>query len=382
METFSEEIKKTTGVLYCDDKFVGSGVIFIHNKNTYCVTAGHNIYGKAFDQIPELEKLKIEVGESQFLNVCCLLGDVNFATKNDILILLLEPSASTEVTSFLTPIFSTIPKNPSHNLVLRGKYSNSKDIVNKGKIFYDQLHDNNQNQFVVNIPKEQLVNSSFSSGSEWLNGMSGSGLFYDNHNSIILTGVLIEILNKGNDGKMLIASVCVLKELIDDIDIVNSNKFDFESVFNAESLNTIIDNNDDEVIAEWERKATNNPQLDHINRKLIEIYPEGELLNQKRKLIRKLLIGNCFIETELKKQEQLKQSYDLAYKVHDLEDKTDYVNSKKEAKDLITKITGEYESYLTKELSEKIEPSIIKLLTNYGIANWVSNCSIDFLKDE
>lgn len=382
MTTFSEEIKKTTGLLYCDNKFVGSGVIFLHNKNTYFVTAGHNIYGKSFDQTPEIAKLKIEVGENQFLNVCCLFGDVQFAAKNDILILLLESSTTIEIASLLTPIFSTVPKNPIHNLVLRGKYANSKDIVNKGKISYDQLNDKNQNQFIVNIPKEQLVNSSFSSGSEWLNGMSGSGLFYDNHNSIILTGVLIEILNKGNDGKMLIASVCVLKELIDDIDIVNSNQFDFESVFNAESLNNIIDDNDDEVIAEWERKASNNPQLDHINRKLREIYPEGELLNQKRKLIRKLLIGNSFIETELKKHEQLKQSYDLAYKVHDLEDKTNYVNSKKEAKDLINKIMNDYESYLTKELSGKLESSLIKLLTNYGVANWISNCSIDFLKDE
>jgi hypothetical protein len=382
MAIFSEEIKKTTGLLYCDDKFVGSGVVFLHNDKIYFVTAGHNIYGKAFDKTPEISKLKVEFCENQFLNVLNLFGDVSFASTNDIIVLQLEASANLETASLLTPVFSTIPKNPMHNLLLRGKYANSKDIINKRKISYDQLHDVNKNQFVVNIPKEQLVNSSFSSGSEWLNGMSGSGLFYENHNSIILTGVLIEILNKGNDGKMLIASVCVLNELIADLEIVNSNQIDLESVFNAESLNSIIDDNDDEVIADWERKASNNPQLDYINRKLREIYPETELLDQKRKLIRKLLIGNTFIETELKKHEQLKQSYDLAYKVHDLEDKKDYVNSKKEAKDLLNKIMSDYESYLTKELSGKIESSVIKLLTSYGVANWIANCSIDFLKDE
>ncbi|TRX35106.1 hypothetical protein FNW52_11780 [Flavobacterium sp. ZT3R18] len=383
MMIFSEEIKKTTALLNLDSKFIGSGVIFLNKDKLYFITAGHNVYGKEFDKTWKKEQFSIVINGSIPIPIKEICGDVEFAKKNDIVILELKKTPSHDLKQFISIKFATIPKNPVHNLILRGKYSNVKDIVNKSKIYYDQLNDQNNNQFLVNIPKDQLINSSFSSGSEWLGGMSGSGLFYDNYSKIICAGILIEIKDKGDNGKLLIAGISCLKELVDDIDIIDSHDLDLDTKFSSRMLLKIIEDVDVEVIREWEEKVENNPQLYFINKKLEQIYPPSELLKNKIRVIKTLISGINFLELELKNNEQLYNNYYSAYSVYDVsEDKTSYVNSKKEAKEFLDKMTDKYEKYLEVQLSDKIDVSIIKLLTSYGISNWISNCSLDFLKDE
>lgn len=373
-------LEKTTGLILKNDIFIGSGVIFPWAGELLCLTAGHNLYGRDFDCHPNLQEWKVSDYQGISHPVVALIGDGEFAKEHDILLLKLDVQSSLE--GFLCPQFCTIPQNPRHSLLFRGKYETSKTIVTQRKLYFNSLCSGLAHQFLCAIDRSLLMNNTYSSGSDWLGGWSGSGLFLDDHIELICAGIMTEIPNKGDDGQLQFTSVSAISMLGIDLNLIESGDLDFDKVLSKASLNAIFEAVDEDAITRWENNEENKPQLLFINDKLPKVYPEEQLAINKRRIIKQLLVGKTYLTTELRKSEQLFSQYKTAYNVYDLADKQVYVNSRAEARSALTKIKQDYEKYLTDSLGGDFSVSNVKLLSFYGVSEWIADCSLSFLADE
>ncbi len=222
---FSEEIKKTTAALHMGDRFIGSGIIFHHMDSLYVLTAAHNIYGKTFDKSIACEEWSVEDYEGVHHRIISVNADDNFSKTHDIALLTLE--RATNLSKFIVPHFAPRPQNSGTEFLFRGRYGQKPEPVNKGGIHFQENYRASPYQFLGTIDKEQLIDSNFSAGSDWLGGCSGSGLFVATRNDIICCGVLLEIPDKGDNGQLLFCSVEALPALGLTLDILPVQVYDF-----------------------------------------------------------------------------------------------------------------------------------------------------------
>lgn len=375
-----DHIYKTTGLVHKNQNFVGSSVIFRLGNELYAITAGHNIYGKKFDEQPSLNDFHLEDYCKTQHTITAIIGDRASAKENDIVCLKLKCSST--LNNFVSIKFCTIPKNPKLSLIFRGKSKQIDAPVTHRNIIFNTINPLSEHTFFCKMDRSLLTNDIYVSGSDWLAGWSGSGIFIDNHKDLICAGIMNEIPNKGNDGQLLFCNTVPLINLGCPIEIIQAEDLDFDRDLSAASLSAIIDSFDEKSIEEWEKQSQDSKQLNHLNRKLNEVYPASSFENNKIKIIKHLLIGKTYLTTELAKYEQLEARYKSAYKVYDLESKDCYVNSRPEALTALTNIKLNYENYLLNELGSELPGPDIKLLAIYGVSEWITNCSLDFIKNE
>jgi len=167
-----------------------------------------------------------------------LYGDLEFAKKNDLVVMKLECSSSLD--NFISLKLCSIPRNPLHQLMFRGKYEGASTAVTHRKLNFNSICDHNDNHFLCDFDKELLTNHSFSSGSDWLGGWSGSGLFIEDHKEYVCAGILIEIPNKGDNGQIQFVTVDLLKEFNLNFEFINSHDLDFNSELSQKTLESLI----------------------------------------------------------------------------------------------------------------------------------------------
>lgn len=371
---------KTTGLIRKGQEFVGSSVVFPFQDELLCLTAGHNLYGQEFDREPVLSDWQVTDHQSVSHPVTALIGDKEFVAEHDIM--LLKLNRQSDLTNFVCPKFCTIPKNPRHSLSFRGKYEASQNFVTQRHISYTELCPGTSHQFLCSIDRALLMNDSYASGSDWLKGWSGSGLFLEHPKDLICAGVMIEVPNMGNDGQLQFTSVSAIKALGIDLQLFDSSDLDYDQRLNETSLTAIFDAIDEKTVSEWENNDEHKPQLEFINNKLPKVYPEDKLAHNKQRIIKQLLVGKSYLTTELRKNEHLFNQYRSAYNVYNLEDKQFYVNSRREALCTLTQIKEVYEKYLDDTLGKNFSVPDIKLLAFYGVSEWIADCSLSFLADE
>jgi hypothetical protein len=383
-ETFTDKLKKTTALVYYNSKFVSSGIIFKINDAVYCITAGHSIYGKKYNETKSKEDLIVKTKNTNLL-VESVIGDAFFAKKHDIVILKIEKCDN--FSGILNIEFLKTPQNPIHNLIFRGSHDPNKGIFNHRNNYFDETV-NDCTKYRIETDKTKLVNHLYSHGSDWLQGISGSGIFYqDTQDKVHCCGIIVEIINKGNEGKLLCASIEPLVTLLPELSLIPSDKLDYDFNLSSLSLSKIIEAHSAQVISDWEKKPENdtedNPRVSHINNKLPLIYPKSEFVVEKTRLIKNFSVGTYFLEVGLANNETLKAFYDDAYESYNLQEKTIYADTRKEARKTLGEIKEKYESYLHDMLEGKgFSRAIIILLKEYAISQWISNCSINIIKDE
>lgn len=372
------KLNRSLGYVTFNTNHVGCAVLFCKGAIVYAISAGHNIYGTEFKDEPDLTKLKVSDNIGIEHCIVKIFGDAQFAAKYDIVCLELDCQA---LDSFVTPKFSSIPRNPIHSLCFKARRSNNVDPTLYRKIVY---HGNakTEHQFLCSIEKPLLMNYEFKSGSAWLGGWSGCGLFYEHESELICAGIMIEIPNKGDDGQLMFTSISVLSEANFELEIYDSGELDFDLRFTGESLTRILNEVTNDSIKEWENQNPNSPQLTLVNRKVNEIYPIQNVEFQKKRILKSLLIGKSYLTNDLIKQEHLYDLYDKQFKTYGLSDMQFYVDSKPEALSRFQAITKEYDLFLKNALKDTFCESDIRTLVVYGISEWISICSIDFMKDE
>ncbi|MDR2271249.1 MAG: hypothetical protein LBF27_10125 [Sphingobacterium sp.] len=359
-----------------NETFIGSSVIFPYEGDFLCLTAGHNLYGRDFDDNVNLTEWSVidHIGTSHSVSEC--IGDANFAREHDIIVLKLN--CCSDLQQFHSPKFYTIPKNPSHSFVFRGRYEGNDCAVTQPDLRFINICQSNKHKFFCKIDKNLLMNSDYKSGNDWLSGWSGSGLFLDNPTELMCFGIMIEIPNKGDDGQLKFTSVSAIKNLNINLEIADAGQLDFDQKIRAKAINQIFDQADDEAIRSWELDDVNKPQLDYINEKLQKVYTGDRLVRMKRNTIKKLMVGRSLLYSELRKQDGIYESYLKANNAFGLKDLDILANNREEANEGLRSMTREYEDYLERCLNNFLDPSDIKILASYGISEWISNCSLSF----
>lgn len=208
---FSEQIKKTTAALFKNEKFTGSGVIFMENGKLYVLTAAHVLYGKEFDQDFVDTEWQIEDKYGVRHLVRAVNKDVGFSKTNDIA--LIEADFIGDLSPYHSLRFGLRPDDSHADFFFRGRYGRKEQPVNKGVVHFQENYQDEPFRFLGSIAKEQLLNSNFAAGNEWLAGCSGSGLFLASGSDIICSGILLEIPDKGDNGQLLFCSAEALTGL-------------------------------------------------------------------------------------------------------------------------------------------------------------------------
>lgn len=372
-------LQKTTAEIFYNDEFLSTGVVFKILNKVYCITAGHSIYGKGFDDTKDSGNLKVQVLNHQY-QVNSILGNLHFAKDHDIELMLIDCEINLlEEVSFTPP-----PYNKIHSLLFRGRTGDHETINNIPGNHYDEP-EIGTTKYKISCKKEYLRDSTDNHGSDWLGGWSGSGLFYENKTDVHCCGIIIEVLDKGDAGKILCASIRPLQELLPELNIIDNKEFDFDQELTDISISEIINNVDVESIKEWETNAVNNddPRIAFINAKLPHLYPNQMLNFEKVSLIKNFMVGVDYIENKLSKHETLKLKYDDAYKAFTLVDTNIIASDRREARNELARIKSDYEKYLASSLTSLgFSVPTITLLKEYAIAEWISDCSIKIFKDE
>jgi hypothetical protein len=376
-----DELKKTTAKIYLNDEFEGSGVIFMHNDELCVITAGHVIYGKKFSKNPLLSNITIKDKDDNCYKVEEIKGDNTFATIHDIVLLkLLKQNIANDI---ICLHFCTVSSHPLYdNYILRGTYSNKENASNNlYDIKNDEKHDLSNSKFLMQIDRNQLISSDYKHGSEWLDGLSGSGIFYKNiEGEINCTGILLEIPNNGDHGKLLCSNIKILETIGINLDFKNGESLDVNSELNSKLIAKLIQGRTEQTVEDWE-KALDNIQSELIDKKIKELYPAKRLKEHKYEVVKNLLVGQDYMIV-LRRNKDLYKKYENLFLVFgQTQVKLITVESRKEARDKYDNINEKYKEFLNKELN-KLELSNIFIIANYGISEWLANCNLDFEKDE
>lgn len=204
----SEQIKRTTVSLHHKNGFIGSGVIFVSGTIVYVVTAAHNIYGPNRDRAFTSADWLVEDYSGTQHSVESVDKNEAFSKTYDIALLRIK--FMSDPSELSTVHFAPRPHLSSTEFFFRGKYGIKKEAVNKGVVHFQENLKDDPYRFLGSIDKNQLINSIYLTGSDWLKGSSGSGLFLHHHTDIICCGVLLEIPDKGDNGQLLFCSLDAL----------------------------------------------------------------------------------------------------------------------------------------------------------------------------
>lgn len=225
MNTFPENIYKSTALIYENDRFISSGIIFLLDDKPFAITAGHSIYGKDFSmEIPIKQLIIKQDGKSPGFTVRKIYGNIELAKKHDITLLELNGSDTTK--DLIALVFYNPPKDQSQPLMFRGKYRSATDINNWfDGIKFDEKVNDDELKYKIKCPKEIFIDSNGLAGPEWLEGISGSGIFYCNADFLACAGIVIEIKDKGDTGKILCASFESFQRIFKDFKLRDSSSF-------------------------------------------------------------------------------------------------------------------------------------------------------------
>jgi hypothetical protein len=387
MFRFSEEIKKTTARLYLndnlpgsDDNFLGSGVIFLLNDEIYTLTAGHNIYGIDFDENPLKDDLVIKDKDNNTYKVDEIKGNIEFIRQHDIT--LLKLSKQEVVNELICLQFCSRPTHPEHSFIFRGTYkrtdNNEERTMPFDNLKYRTTHDS-ISKFIIKSSSDELKTIDNEGGSEWMSGFSGSGLFYQDLESLVCCGIFLEIPDRGIGGELIFSDIKIIEKLGINLQVENSDKFDIDKALNASTIARIFREINEKTVEDWENTDKNNSKRDNIDRKLRVIYPTENIKRYKVKIIKNLLRGGSFVSI-LSQKKYLYEIYQKAYMVFDeMEEKEFWVKDEDEASEKFKLIGKEYQTHLQEVFDKKLDASDIKIIEKYGISEWLANCSLNFI---
>lgn len=196
--------------LYKGSDYAGSGTIFQKDDVWHIITAGHVLLGNDFSEIFKPEEWSAINADNKTLSKFVLLGDIPAISQNDLAVLRLDNDIN--IGEFTNAKLIEHPTAGDIKLVCSGayQYAGQNRQADLHSMVYSQRNGSNYHQYWLSVDKSLLVNNTGLYGSEWLSGISGSGLFVEETEEIALTGVLLEITNNGVNGKILCCGLTAL----------------------------------------------------------------------------------------------------------------------------------------------------------------------------
>ena len=167
-------------------------------------------------------------------------------------------------------VFSTMPTNDSVDFILRGNQKTSqKKYTYRDELKFSEIDIADDNRFDVKIRTELLTDNIGLRGADWMGGFSGSMLFSDKTDKFYSLGLLIEIPNNGDNGQIKFVSLMPLKQILNDIEIV-----DYEQIKISSKKKSDFEKKDIDKFKLDENYEFNN--IHHLKREVESISDEND----------------------------------------------------------------------------------------------------------
>lgn len=212
----NETISKVVYSILDNGNMIGNCVVIKKNDGDfYGITAGHVLFDDKNEFKPLYEHtddLRIENGSLKY-KINSILTDDDFARSYELAVFKIEG-----IVQNLPAIdICTRPNTEQYKFRLHGAIPNYGFNTWKNLEYDISFEVPYQGGYNVQIDKASLEDNEFNHGAEWMEGVSGSGLFVENTLKPTCCGILIEIPNKGNLGRLRLASFDCLQDCFDHI---------------------------------------------------------------------------------------------------------------------------------------------------------------------
>jgi len=372
LEDVIESIKLLT-VKVKTDKESGTGVLFLQDDKAYVLTVYHCIYGKE----TEPHNVKNENISLTFDSKICedIINPLNFKDYDENIVLLEININKLKIESI-----------PNVCLLDRAFLDKSYHLrgyptgLSHEHPFEAKCMDKNLDDVTFSIRVDGLTeDTSGMDISDFVAGLSGSGVFFSENNQLYLVGLVNSLAN--NNGLFNIVYGTKL------VDLYSSN-IKFSELYTIDEIVHKLKEIDKEISEEACKKFEddNTFEYNNINRKHSKIYNKKEVFSKNFEGIKNYLQGQNSVN-EMKVLDSTFENYLIEFISDTLSmiepSITKYIDTKKEGRENLKLIREETITAIKDELNLIQEDIYISSkLREYIVIGWLLNCNVDFIVDE
>ena len=351
-----------------DSSEVGTGVILQSNNEFYVITVHHTIFGKNADYKTKIENLIVEDFTGTNISI------LNIESLNTLALLKIDN------------LNFELPK-----LVVLDKAYYDKKYYLRG--FPEAINGGNNSHPFNDVTCDQITitsitlkinnmndDSSVDDAIDNINGLSGSGVFFEQYNKLYLVGCINELLTPSGvfNGAKANSLIDLYKS-----ELLNIEFYEFKTI------EDITENMKKDRIKITQDELNNfkekeNINFNHLNRKHETIFPQIDVFKKNKLRIEQYLNGEIVIDELTVIHTKFKDSW-----LHLLEDMLEYIDSNY-SDSIETKYIGqariiELLSYIKESINNEFEfitNSLLEKLSGYVISKWLLDCNINFVVEE
>ncbi|MFT5661410.1 MAG: hypothetical protein ACI9TV_002056 [Sulfurimonas sp.] len=345
---------------------VGTGIIVCMGKTHYILTVEHVVFGK--DNQHNTTENDIEV--NSYLNTNIKVNSIEQYNK---LILLAIDNVSFNIPNTIYLDKALYEKNYH----LRGF---PRAVTNGNSFPFNDIRCDDidaQNQSIALTVNNINGDTSPDNTIDKIEGVSGSGVFFEEHGKLYLVGVVNSLVDAHGTFATVIALTLVNLLIKDD--------FIFSKYINIEDIEKSMNEKNKKITEDELEKFKNeeNSNYDFLNRKNTTIYEIEDAVNKNYIRIGEYMNGNMLIHSlsdyDINFDEKWKisletilDSFESKY-VHRIENKT-------LGQSRIVEMTEEVKSVIKEEFGYlNISTSTVNKLASNAIAKWLFDCNVDFI---
>jgi len=347
---------------------LGTGVILYINNDFYVITVHHTIFGKDGTYSTNLKNLTIEDYNGNVINI------ENIESLNTLALLKIK-NINIELPKLLVLDKAYYDKK----YYLRG-FPEAIDGGNNSHPFNDVSCDQRTTTSIVLKINNMNDDSSGEDTIENINGLSGSGVFFEQYNKLYIVGCINELLNSSGVFNGVKANTL--------IDLYKSKllNIEFDEFKTIEDITVKIKKDRIKITQEEfdNFKEKDNINFNYLNRKHETIFAQIEVFKKNKLRIEQYLNGEIIIDELTVIHSKFKDTW-----LHLLESMLEYIDLN--YSDLIeTKYVGQTRivqllSYVKESINSEFEflnNSLLEKLSGYVISKWLLDCNINFVVEE
>ncbi|OZS42197.1 hypothetical protein [Photobacterium sanguinicancri] len=373
MKILKNNIKSNFVTLKSNGVHIGCGFLFKSNDDTYCVTAGHVVYGRKYDN----ERI-VEILDNRGVNIerFELISFIDFAKKYDLALFKLYSKVDK-----LKPVI--LCNSITNNKLLSISYMKPTSLTDSFFLdavkFNDDLDDN---QFRYSAGQSAFNNFKDDTyGAEAMEGISGSPMLLCSWDgAIVLHGITSRIPNSGMFGFIETRDLTVLNEVVDSIDFKSSEDFDSNHRLIRFNRKLIDDERFNNWVDTWKNLPGNESFYGNLESKLETIHGDS-YTSELPKELEKIMIGDECFKNVIEKNSTLYDSYDDVIETAERDKMEKYVSSKHEALEHYNKVYEEHLDVINEDLGDfDLSRTDRKKIAQYNVATWMAVCNLRFSK--
>ncbi|MFM5581809.1 hypothetical protein ACET8Y_03610 [Aeromonas veronii] len=354
-----------------NDIHVGSGFIFSFEEESYCVTAGHVIFGRDFDKEIKLDAYDSAKNHMQNLQ---LITGVDFAISYDLAVFKLI-NHNTKISP--VSIFHTI-HNP--NLIscsyVQASCLNEPSYIPKIE-FNEKLE---SNKFKVTFPSDFLHHFSQDlHGADAVAGYSGSPIILQTPSATsILHGIITRIPNYGVGSIVEVRSLEPLSDILPGLKIKSSDELDDDHSLITYHLELLENDRFTKWVDQWKNETENKNYYSNLQSKLKVIFGD-QYEEELPKELQRIMIGDAYIKQIIETNTVLYSNYQNVVKTAEREHMVAFVNNAREAYEHYQQIYRDHLNVVSNDLNKfDLKLTEHKKIAQHDVSTWLAVCNLRF----